>query len=480
MRSQLLLTGLLFLSSLFLSAQSTISLRLDPSSEDAAVDNWYPNGNYPNETDYCSGTWTINGTQVSWRSFFKFDLSMIPPGSVVNSAYLSLYYAHPNSFNDVHQSLTSSNESVLQRVTDPWQENLIAWNNQPAVTNVDEVFLPQSTSGTQDYPNMDVTPMVQEMVNTGNYGFSLRQVVEIQYGRMIFASGDHPDSSQRPLLIVTFTPQVTCLHLKIDKAGEDATVDDFNPANNNPNEIEYFCGGWTINSIPVRWRNFFKFDLSQIPQGAVVQSAALSLYFAPNNNFFATDTSMTSSNESVIRRVITPWTENTINWNTQPNTSNQNQVILAPTTSSTQDFPNIDVSGMVQDMVNSPGISDGFMLKMANEIPYARMIVSSGDNPDTTLHPTLDVCYYMLPTAVPTLQPTAFEVYPNPTTSDIYIRWNPSASYRGLEILNPLGELIADYDVTGMNSFSVNTANWAKGIYFVRLGNQPVQRICVQ
>ncbi|MBK7849549.1 MAG: hypothetical protein IPJ66_00070 [Bacteroidetes bacterium] len=78
MRSQLLLTGLLFLSSLFLSAQSTISLRLDPSSEDAAVDNWYPNGNYPNETDYCSGTWTINGTQVSWRSFFKFDLSMIP------------------------------------------------------------------------------------------------------------------------------------------------------------------------------------------------------------------------------------------------------------------------------------------------------------------------------------------------------------------------------------------------------------------
>lgn len=103
---------------------------------------------------------------------------------------------------------------------------------------------------------MDVSAMVQEMVNSGNYGFGLRQVNEMPYGRMIFASGDHPDTNQRPLLIVNFTPQLTCLNLKLDKEGEDATVDDYNPANNNPNEIEYFCGGWTINGFPVRWRNF--------------------------------------------------------------------------------------------------------------------------------------------------------------------------------------------------------------------------------
>ena len=477
---QSLLVAVLIFSSFVLNAQTTISLRLDPNGADAAVDDWYPNGNYPNETDYCSGTWTINGTQVSWRSFLKFDLSMIPPGSIVNSAHLSLYYANPNSFNDQHQSLTSSNESVLQRVLDPWQENLVAWNNQPNVTSIDQVILPQSTSGTQDYTNMDVSAMVQEMVNSGNYGFGLRQVNEMPYGRMIFASGDHPDTNQRPLLIVNFTPQLTCLNLKLDKEGEDATVDDYNPANNNPNEIEYFCGGWTINGFPVRWRNFFKFDLSQIPQGAVIQSAALSLYFAPNNNFFATDTSLTSSNQSIIRRVITPWTETTINWNNQPNTSNLNQVFLPQTTSGTQNFPNMDVSGMVQDMINNPGVSDGFMLKMANEIPYGRMIFASGDNPDTTLLPTLDICYYTLPTSIPTLETSSFEVFPNPSTSDIYIRWNPMASYRGLEILNLLGELIADFDVTGLSSFSVNAGSWAKGIYFIRLGDQPVQRICIQ
>ncbi|MBK6840413.1 MAG: DNRLRE domain-containing protein [Bacteroidetes bacterium] len=404
---QSLLVAVLIFSSFVLNAQTTISLRLDPNGADAAVDDWYPNGNYPNETDYCSGTWTINGTQVSWRSFLKFDLSMIPPGSIVNSAHLSLYYANPNSFNDQHQSLTSSNESVLQRVLDPWQENLVAWNNQPNVTSIDQVILPQSTSGTQDYTNMDVSAMVQEMVNSGNYGFGLRQVNEMPYGRMIFASGDHPDTNQRPLLIVNFTPQLTCLNLKLDKEGEDATVDDYNPANNNPKET-------------------------------------------------------------------------TINWNNQPNTSNLNQVFLPQTTSGTQNFPNMDVSGMVQDMINNPGVSDGFMLKMANEIPYGRMIFASGDNPDTTLLPTLDICYYTLPTSIPTLETSSFEVFPNPSTSDIYIRWNPMASYRGLEILNPLGELIADFDVTGLSSFSVNAGSWAKGIYFIRLGDQPVQRICIQ
>ena len=92
---QSLLVAVLIFSSFVLNAQTTISLRLDPNGADAAVDDWYPNGNYPNETDYCSGTWTINGTQVSWRSFLKFDLSMIPPGSIVNSAHLSLYYANP-------------------------------------------------------------------------------------------------------------------------------------------------------------------------------------------------------------------------------------------------------------------------------------------------------------------------------------------------------------------------------------------------
>ena len=135
---------------------------------------------------------------------------------------------------------------------------------------------------------------------------------------------------------------------------------------------------------------------------------------------------------------------------------------------------------MVQDMINNPGVSDGFMLKMANEIPYGRMIFASGDNPDTTLLSTLDICYYTLPTSIPTLETSSFEVFPNPSTSDIYIRWNPMASYRGLEILNPLGELIADFDVTGLSSFSVNAGSWAKGIYFIRLGDQPVQRICIQ
>ncbi|MBK6839656.1 MAG: DNRLRE domain-containing protein [Bacteroidetes bacterium] len=62
-------------------------------------------------------------------------------------------------------------------------ENTVTWNNQPSTTTTDEVILAQSTSGTQDYTNMDVTPIVQEMVSDQamNYGFVLKLTNETFY-----------------------------------------------------------------------------------------------------------------------------------------------------------------------------------------------------------------------------------------------------------------------------------------------------------
>ncbi len=95
----------------------------------------------------------------------------------------------------------------------------------------------------------------------------------------------------------------TTISIKLNAGGEDATIDDFAPAQNNPNEVEYFSGSWTIGGTAVTWRNFFKFDFSALPANAVIQSAQLNLYFAPLNNFNASDTSLTNSNESVLQRV---------------------------------------------------------------------------------------------------------------------------------------------------------------------------------
>jgi hypothetical protein len=282
---------MMVLSTLFMTAQITVNIPLNAIDEDATIDDYSAANNYPNEIEYHVSAWTVSSTQVVWRNLFKFDLSCIPSNATIQTAQLSLFYADSNSYgiyaNGLHSSLTNSNESVLQRVTSAWTENTVTWNNQPATTTTDQVILAQSTSGTQDYTNMDVTAMVQQMVSNQslNYGFLLKLTNEIYYAQMIFASGDNPNLSKHPNLQITYTvPVQICQTFKLSSHDEDATIDDYSAANNYPDEIDYHVSAWTISNTQVIWRNLFKFDLSCIPVNAAIQSAHLSLFYADSNS----------------------------------------------------------------------------------------------------------------------------------------------------------------------------------------------------
>ncbi|MBL0104671.1 MAG: DNRLRE domain-containing protein [Bacteroidetes bacterium] len=469
MKKQLALL-ILCLIGIQMRAQTTVSIRLNAGDEDLYVDNYNTTGNYPNEDDYCSGAWTIGGVPAVYRNFFKFDMSAIPAGATINSAYLSLYYANPNEFNDTHSSLTNSNESVLQRVTTPWSEATMNWTTQSAVSSNDQVILPQSTSPTQDYPNMDVTAMVQTMVDSGNYGFSLRLVSEIAYARMLFASGDHPDSLQHPLLVINYTLPIVCIERRLMPDGEDASIDDYHPAQNNPNELEYFGGTWTIQGDTTIWRNLFKFDISAIPSNSIIQSANLSLYFAAQSSFpGANDTSLSSSNACVIQRVTSPWTESTVTWNNQPSVSSNNSVTIGPSVSGAEDFPNIDVTALVQDMVNDPTNSYGFRLSQAFEQAYGRMLFASGDNPDTSRLPKLQVCYVGTDGINDLSSNDHISIYPNPANSELNIKWSPEENYTSITICDALGQIIHSENCSRYKSSTINVSNWSRGVYFLTL-----------
>ncbi len=457
-------------------AQISFSQRLKPGSSDTYVDNYQPNSNYPDEIDFCSGQWTIGGIPVAYRNFFKFDLSSIPPESVINTATLNLYYADSNSFgNAPHQSLTNSNTSILQRVLDNWYEDSITWNTQPSVSlnNVDT--LAESTAPDQDYLNIDVAALIQTMVDSGNYGFSLRLLLEQQYARLLFASGDYPDSTLRPLIEITYTPPTICFTQKLRSESEDASIDDYNPGNNNPDEIEYFCGGWTIFGTPVRWRNLFKFNLSVVPANATIQSASLSLYFPVQNNFFATDTSLTHLNTSALFRVTSWWSENSITWNNAPTYSTNNSVTIGPSITSDQDFLNIDVSGLVQDMVNDPNNSYGFQLQMIDETQYARLLFASGDNPDGAKVPTLEVCY-TAPVGIDAIADNASVlIYPNPTSNQLHITLKDGATLNQFQLFDICGRLVESKTLQNENSFTVDVSNFSDGIYFLSLNGENVR-----
>ncbi len=455
-----------------LNAQTTVLLTMDSNGEDAYIDNYNTSGNYPDETDFCSGAWTINGTPVVWRNFMNFDLTQIPANATIVDARLSLYYAPINYFDSIngHQSLTNSDQSVLQRITSPWSEHSINWNNQPSTTTQNEVTFPQSLNGFQDYTNMDVTALVQDMISNkpAAYGFALHLSSEIQYARLIFASGDYADPQRHPALQITYTYTNPCVNLQLASPDEDAMIDSYGPNNNYPGEIEYCAGSWTINGTPVTWRCLFKFDLSAIPANSSIQSANLSLYFAPNNAFLDQQNSLTSSNQSKIQRITSAWSESSVTWNSQPSATTQNEAILAQSVMATQDYTYTDVTGMVQDMFGSSNY--GFLIKQDVELYYGRMIFGSGDNPNQYWQPRLDICY-IAPTGITSLanSQNIVQVTPNPSDG-IFIINMIENSFNRISAYDETGRIVLDeFLTTGMKYKAINLSGFAAGIYTLKL-----------
>ena len=116
-------------------------------------------------------------------------------------------YAVNSSVNGTHSTLSGSNASILQRVTTPWNENTVTWNTAPQITTKDEVMVPASVAPLQDFPNIDITTLVQDMVDQpdSSYGLLFRIDTESYYRRLVFASSDYPDTSLHPKLVVQYT-----------------------------------------------------------------------------------------------------------------------------------------------------------------------------------------------------------------------------------------------------------------------------------
>ena len=194
---------IIILTNSYSHSQTSVSIRLGPNTgQDCLALSNFPNTSFPEHPDLAGLAGTVFGEYYAGRSFFKFDLSEIPSDSNVIEARLSLY-ANPNPSNNTHDGL---NKSYIRRVTSPWIDADVTFDNQPDFTHANEVILEQSTSPYQDYLNINVTDMVREMVQNpqNNYGFMLALRLEGIYRSINFASGDCPDISKRPLLVITY------------------------------------------------------------------------------------------------------------------------------------------------------------------------------------------------------------------------------------------------------------------------------------
>ncbi len=198
-----------------------------------------------------------------------------------------------------------------------------------------------------------------------------------------------------------YTPRTLTLQPGSDD-GKDAQVADYSPDNiANPDVAEIVAVAWTKYGTPMLIRAFLEFDLDSIPENSTIISANLSLYNNPdalnNNGMHSTDGSHDSSNGddngAYIRRVISEWEEDSLTWNTQPSYTEENQAYIEPSTSAHQDYPNIDVTALVQDIINNKSNSHGFIIMQKTEEYYRGLVFASSDYSDETKRPKLVITY---------------------------------------------------------------------------------------
>lgn len=398
MKKYLLCFFLAFVS--LLSYGQLVSVHLKPGpavGKDAFLASFGSNVNYGNHPEFSAMGWTCSGSNCVSRGLLEFDLSSIPVGAVVQSASLNLY-ANTSPISGNGSSMFGSNASKLYRVTSNWSESSVTYNTQPTYDNNNSINLFTSTSTFQNYLAINVTSMVSDMVSNPltNFGFLLKLNNEVPYASMIFASSDCSDSLLWPELNIEYSipsSSDSCIVLLLsDPLASDAYLSSVAPSTNYSNHPELSSISWTCQSSPCYGRGLMNFNFSVIPSNAILNSAKLNLYANPSP-VSGNGVAMQGLNSSVLERVVTPWSENGVTWATQPNTVNQNSVILPSSTSSFQNYTNINVTNLVADILNNPLSSYGFLLRLQNEVGYTSMTFASSDYSNASLTPTLEVCY---------------------------------------------------------------------------------------
>jgi hypothetical protein len=213
-------------------------------------------------------------------------------------------------------------------------------------------------------------------------------------------------------------------------------------------------------------RALIAFNLSSIPVGSTVLSAKLNLYAFTDFTIAPFQDGHYGNNQSKLSRIATSWNENSVTWNTQPTVSALNETILNQSTAPNQDYLNINVTALVQDMVDNPNSSFGFRLELVNEVPTANLSFCSSEFSNTAKQPSL-VVEYRLPTAsVSEMDASQFTLFPNPTAQMLHLRFENSAAKRNFVIYDMQGRAVLLSNAEQQET-AIDISNLASGSYTI-------------
>lgn len=167
---------------------------------------------------------------------------------------------------------------------------------------------------------------------------------------------------------------------------------------NNYDGIQYLpIMNWTWNGSP--GQRFILLDFLRnldIPADVVVLEAHLSL-FAPDEStsdgFHSLQSNTGLPSIGLIQRITSQWDPATVSWNTQPNYTDLNEVVLAAPDSETQDYLDIDVTEIIRDQVANPEEGYGIMIRMRETDYYRKLVFAGSAAEDPELRPRLIIQY---------------------------------------------------------------------------------------
>ena len=170
--------------------------------------------------------------------------------------------------------------------------------------------------------------------------------------------------------------------------GKDAIIESIAPDQNFGNLPMLSVFSWTSNGEFSNARMLIQFDLSSILPQTIVKKAELLFYWKSYDNLIE----QTGENSFTIYKITKAWNENTVTWNNQPAITNTDSVVVTKSHNPEQDY-SINVTGLVQDMINNPSNNYGFMCKLNEEYPYHLVILASSEDSNIDKHPKLVVYF---------------------------------------------------------------------------------------
>lgn len=170
-----------------------------------------PNANYQ---EFLCDTWTYQGCFGDVRHLLRFaglsDTSVIPADATITSATLYLYgvsYSPEQNYGNSYFPSTpyaDSNTVSVFELSDSVDMQTVTWNTQPGINNLYYTEIPSSHSQWNENDTVDVTTIVNHMMQHGNTGFMFKIKDESPYRERLWATDMFPDTSLHPMLIVNY------------------------------------------------------------------------------------------------------------------------------------------------------------------------------------------------------------------------------------------------------------------------------------